>query len=55
MKNLTEYNKNLSILRKKDIKERSIVINLEHEVGIGILKQADAATVSTTNANGGSF
>ena len=50
MRNLTKYNENLSIPRKKDVEERSTATNLENGAGAGALKQAGAAAASGANA-----
>lgn len=50
MRNLTKYNEDLSIPRKKDVEERSTATNLENGAGAGALKQAGAAAASSANA-----
>lgn len=50
MRNLTKYNEDLSIPRKKDVEERSTATNLENGAGAGALKQAGAAAASGANA-----
>lgn len=50
MRNLTKYNEDLSIPRKKDVEERSTATNLENGAGSGALKQASAAAASGANA-----
>ena len=50
MRNLTKYNEDLSIPRKKDVEERSTATNLENGAGTGALKQASAAAASGANA-----
>lgn len=50
MRNLTKYNEDLSIPRKKDVEERSTATNLENGAGAGALKQVGAAAASGANA-----
>lgn len=50
MRNLTKYNEDLSIPRKKDVDERSTATNLENGTGAGALKQTGAAAASGANA-----
>lgn len=50
MRNLTKYNEDLSIPRKKDVEERSTATNFENGAGAGALKQASAAAAPGANA-----
>lgn len=50
MRNLTKYNEDLSIPRKKDVEERSTATNLENGAGAGALKQTGAAAAPGANA-----